>query len=53
MLVSIELKKASYKRIVDDIPPQSKASPDDVVSNLVDVPKENWSFGSAIAQYVA
>jgi hypothetical protein len=26
--------------------------PDDVVINLVEVVKENWSFGKGIAQYV-
>jgi len=50
---SIELKKAFYKRVVDDIHAQLKTRPDDVVINLVEVPKENWSFGSGIAQYAA
>jgi 4-oxalocrotonate tautomerase len=50
---SIELKKAFYKRIVDDIIVQLKTSPDDVVINLVEVPKENRSYGFGIAQYVA
>ena len=50
---SIDLKKAFYKRIVDDIVVQLKARPDDVVINLVEVPKENWSYGFGIAQYVA
>ena len=50
---SIELKKAFHKRIVDDIIAQLKTRPDDVVINLVEVPKENWSYGFGIAQYVA
>ena len=50
---SVELKKAFYKRIVDDIIVQLKTRPDDVVINLVEVPKENWSYGFGIAQYVA
>jgi phenylpyruvate tautomerase PptA (4-oxalocrotonate tautomerase family) len=50
---SIEQKKAFYKRIVDDIHAQLKARPDDVVINLVEVAKENWSFGCGIAQYVS
>jgi 4-oxalocrotonate tautomerase len=41
------------ERIVDDIHAQLKVRPDDVVINLVEVPKENWSYGFAIAQYVA
>jgi 4-oxalocrotonate tautomerase len=50
---SLELKKAFYKRIVDDLQTQLKMRPDDVVINLVEVPKENWSFGNGIAQYAA
>ena len=47
----VELKKALYKRIVDDIHAQLKTRPEDVVINLVEVAKENWSFGGGIAQY--
>jgi phenylpyruvate tautomerase PptA (4-oxalocrotonate tautomerase family) len=50
---SIELKKAFYKRIVDDIVAQLTMRPGDVMINLVEVPKENWSYGFGIAQYVA
>ena len=49
---SVELKKAFYKRIVDDMHAQLKVRADDVVINLVEVAKENWSFGGGIAQYV-
>lgn len=49
---SVELKKAFYKRIADDLHAQLKIRPDDVVINLVEVSKENWSFGNGIAQYV-
>jgi len=48
---SVELKKAFYKRIVDDVQDQLHGRPDDVVINLVEVAKENWSFGHGIAQY--
>ena len=48
---SVELKKAFYKRIVDDIQTRLNTRPDDVVINLVEVAKENWSFGHGIAQY--
>ena len=50
---SVELKKAFYKRIVDDFQNQLNGRPDDVVINLVEVPKENWSFGHGIAQYAS
>jgi 4-oxalocrotonate tautomerase len=49
---SVELKKAFYKRIVDDMNTQLKVRPQDVVINLVEVSKENWSYGGGIAQYV-
>jgi 4-oxalocrotonate tautomerase len=48
---TVELKKAFYKRIVEDAHAQLKIRPDDVVINLVEVVKENWSFGGGIAQY--
>ena len=48
---SLELKKAFYKRIVDDFQTQLHGRPDDIVINLVEVAKENWSFGHGIAQY--
>ena len=48
---SVELKKAFYKRIVDDLVVQLNVRPQDVVINLVEVAKENWSFGGGIAQY--
>jgi 4-oxalocrotonate tautomerase len=50
---SVELKKAFYKRIVDDMNTQLNVRPQDVVINLVEVAKENWSFGGGIAQYAA
>jgi phenylpyruvate tautomerase PptA (4-oxalocrotonate tautomerase family) len=48
---SVEMKKAFYKRIVDDYQAKLQGRPDDVVINLVEVAKENWSFGHGIAQY--
>jgi 4-oxalocrotonate tautomerase len=50
---SVELKKAFYKRIVDEFQQQLHGRPDDVVINLVEVPKENWSFGHGLAQYAS
>ncbi len=49
---SVEAKKAFYRRVVDDIHKQLKMRREDVVINLVEVAKENWSFGGGIAQYV-
>ena len=49
---TVEQKKAFYKRIVDDMHAQLKVRPDDVVIHLVEVAKENWSFGKGLAHYV-
>jgi 4-oxalocrotonate tautomerase len=48
---TLEQKKAFYKRIVDGMHAQLGVRPDDVVINLVEVAKENWSFGKGIAHY--
>jgi 4-oxalocrotonate tautomerase len=48
---TVEMKKAFYKRIVDEYQAKLQGRPDDVVINLVEVAKENWSFGHGIAQY--
>ena len=48
---TLERKKALYKKIVDDLAAQLQVRPDDVVINLIEVAKENWSFGRGIAQY--
>jgi hypothetical protein len=37
--------------VADDIHAQLKLRRDDVVINLVECVKENWSFGGGIAQY--
>lgn len=48
---TIEQKKALYKRIAERLAESPGVRPEDVFVNLVDVPKENWSFGNGIAQY--
>jgi 4-oxalocrotonate tautomerase len=49
---TIEMKKAFYKRIAEDLSAQLNVRQEDVVINLVEVAKENWSFGGGIAQYM-
>jgi 4-oxalocrotonate tautomerase len=49
---TIDMKKAFYRRVADDIHDQLNMRREDVVINLVEVAKENWSFGGGIAQYV-
>ena len=39
--------------MVDDMNTQLNVRPQDVVIHLVEVAKENWSFGGGIAQYAA
>ena len=48
---TIDMKKAFYKRIADDLHAQLNVRREDVLINLVEVAKENWSFGNGIAQY--
>ena len=48
---TVEMKKAFFKRIADDLHAQLDVRREDVVINLVEVTKENWSFGGGIAQY--
>jgi|SRR5437763_3279826 len=48
---TVEMKKAFFKKIADDLHAQLNVRRDDVVINLVEVAKENWSFGGGIAQY--
>jgi len=44
-------KKALYARIAELLAKSPGIRPENVLVNLVDVPKENWSFGMGLAQY--
>jgi phenylpyruvate tautomerase PptA (4-oxalocrotonate tautomerase family) len=48
---SIEMKKAFYRRVAEDLRRSLDVRPQDVFINLVEVKKENWSFGNGVAQY--
>jgi len=48
---TIEQKKALFRRIVELLGDNPGIRPDDVFVNLVEVKKENWSFGFGLAQY--
>jgi 4-oxalocrotonate tautomerase len=50
---TVEMKQALYKRIAERLAQSPGVRPEDVFINLVDVPKENWSFGNGIAQYAS
>jgi 4-oxalocrotonate tautomerase len=44
-------KKALYKAIADGLHSRLGLRREDVFINLIEVKKENWSFGNGIAQY--
>ena len=48
---STELKKAFYRAIADGLNQRLGLRKQDVFINLVEVKKENWSFGNGVAQY--
>jgi 4-oxalocrotonate tautomerase len=48
---SVELKKSLYLSIVSKIADRTSFSKSDVIINLVETAKENWSFGDGIAHY--
>ncbi|GJE73479.1 tautomerase family protein [Methylorubrum suomiense] len=48
---SVELKKAFYKAVADGLHERVGLRREDVLIQLVEVPKENWSFGNGEAQY--
>jgi len=44
-------KKALYAKIADNLSQNPGVRREDVFINLVDVARENWSFGNGVAQY--
>jgi 4-oxalocrotonate tautomerase len=44
-------KKAFYARLAEVLHEAAKVPPADVIVSLVEVDKEDWSFGNGIAQY--
>ena len=46
-----DMKRAFYKRLVELLAAEPGIRPEDVMINLVEVGKENWSFGNGIASY--
>ena len=50
---TVEQKKARYKSIADGLSATVGLRPEDVFINLVEVRKENWSFGNGLAQYAS
>lgn len=50
---SVAQKKALYRTIVERLAAAAGLRPEDVLINLVEVARENWSFGQGEAQYAA
>jgi 4-oxalocrotonate tautomerase len=48
---TIEQKKALFARIVELLAQKPGLRKEDVFINLLEVAKENWSFGNGVAQY--
>lgn len=46
-------KKALYAAIAANLQKEPGVKPDDIFISLVEVKREDWSFGGGIAQYVA
>jgi len=49
---TVEAKQRFYKAVADGLHEGLKLRREDVFINLVEVAKENWSFGNGEAQYV-
>jgi phenylpyruvate tautomerase PptA (4-oxalocrotonate tautomerase family) len=48
---TVDQKKAFYKGIVDKLVADPGLRPEDVLINLLETTKENWSFGHGIMTY--
>jgi phenylpyruvate tautomerase PptA (4-oxalocrotonate tautomerase family) len=48
---TVEMKQKFYKAVADGLHERIKVRREDVFINLVEVVKENWSFGNGEAQY--
>jgi phenylpyruvate tautomerase PptA (4-oxalocrotonate tautomerase family) len=48
---TVEAKKAFYQRLVERLHNELGIRKEDVLINLVEVKREDWSFGNGIAQY--
>jgi 4-oxalocrotonate tautomerase len=48
---SIDQKKALYAEIAQEVAVAVDISSDDVIINLIETKRENWSFGRGLAQY--
>lgn len=49
---TVDQKRALYTAMVQALQQQVGLRPEDVTINLLEVKKENWSFGNGIAHYI-
>ena len=50
---TVDQKKAFFRQVADNLAANPGVRKEDIFLNLVEVLKENWSFGNGIAQYAA
>lgn len=50
---TLDVRKSLYRRIAELLNQEAGLRKEDVFINLVEVAKENWSFGNGEAQYAA
>ena len=50
---TVEQKMTLYKAIADGLATRLGVRPEDVLINLIEVRKENWSFGNGVATYAS
>lgn len=50
---AVELKQHFYRAVAEGLHEELKVRREDVFINLVEVNKEDWSFGNGVAQYVS
>ncbi|PYQ54781.1 MAG: tautomerase family protein [Acidobacteria bacterium] len=48
---TVEVKRALYARLAEKLGQRPGLRHEDVLINLVEVPRENWSFGNGVMSY--
>jgi 4-oxalocrotonate tautomerase len=48
---TVEIKRALYARIAEKLGQRPGLRHEDVLINLIEVPRENWSFGNGVMTY--
>jgi 4-oxalocrotonate tautomerase family enzyme len=48
---TVDQKRALYRKVTELLAKEPGVRPEDVVISLVEVAKENWSFGNGLAPY--